>query len=175
MKILSTLFVVAAAALFSGTTQAAAVLPNSAAVNNVLSDRISEALSRAPETRDLYIQVDAWDGLAIMHGWALNKWQRRAAEKIVRGIEGVDAVFNYMTTDDDYATVDQLAREGRRIQITMSNMNERITDLGVYTDVSNWPVTEVTSNRETSPVLPKVPIVQALPNRVGQVVKYRLD
>jgi osmotically-inducible protein OsmY len=169
MKILMAFTLVALALVSTDSARAAGVLPNEAAVNNLLADRISETLAKSPQTRGLYVQVDAWNGLAVLHGWTLNKWQRRTVENVVKGIEGVDAVFNFMTSDDDFATVDQLAREGRRIQIAMGNSYESSTD------VSGWPVTNVTSSREGSPILPKTPIVQALPNRVGQIVKYRLD
>ncbi|HYF51306.1 MAG TPA: BON domain-containing protein [Planctomycetota bacterium] len=164
-----------ALAFVAGSAHAQSVYTNNPGLNQTLDDVIVERLASNSATRGLYVQVDTWNGLAILHGWTLTNQQRRAVEEVVRGIEGVDRVYNYMISDADHVGLDESARKARSIQVTASNMNDQILDTGIYSDLTGMPVTEFTSSLAVDPVLPPPVTVVAVPDRLSQIVKFRLD
>jgi osmotically-inducible protein OsmY len=174
-KILPVLTLALGMALLAGTANAQSVYTNNPGLNQTLDDVIVERLANNAFTRGLYVQVDTWNGLAILHGWTLTHQQRRAVEEVVRDIEGVDRVYNYMISDADHVGLDQSARKGRSIQIAAGNMNDQILDTGIYTDLTGLPVTEFTSSLAVDPVLPPPVTVVAVPDRLSQIVKFRVD
>jgi len=174
-KTLSALALSLSLLMLAGSAQAQSVYSSNPVVNQTLREVIIERLASHPQTRGVYVQVDTWNGLAILHGWTLTNQQRRAAQAIVRGMEGVDRVYNYMISDADNVTMDQSARKGRSIQIAASNMNDQILDTGIYLDLTGMPITESTSSLASEPVYPAPRTVVAVPDRLSQIVKFRVD
>lgn len=151
MKSLLNVSVLAAAVVLSTGVRA-----EYSAADAALQQRVDQALAASPVTHGLLVDVDMWNGLAVLHGWTLTRSQRRDVERAVAGIEGVERVYNYMLTDEDVDGPYHEAYMGYRI--TVGRLNEYDSDV-----------------RSTSlyPINP--PVVMSAASPLGRVVKYRVD
>jgi len=78
--------------------------------------------------KNVYIRVDRYGDLAVMHGWVADKTLRARAEYRVSQTPGINAVYNYMTWDQSGIDVNREINAGRRVQIGAANMNDRVLD-----------------------------------------------
>jgi hypothetical protein len=84
--------------------------------------------------------VDTCDGLVILHGWTLNRNMRQAINRRVQRVPGVAAVFDYIVFDQTEA--EEVEREigmAGRIQVSMTNVNDRVFDRGTPTGPGVMP------------------------------------
>lgn len=125
-----------AAAVPSARAQSVVVDP----AYDALKRSVLNALNADPVTHGQYVQVDTYDGLVILHGWTLNKNIRQAINKRVQQVPGVAAVFDYIVFDQTEA--EEMEREigmADRIQISMTNSNDRVFDRGTPTGRGGMP------------------------------------
>jgi osmotically-inducible protein OsmY len=109
---------------------------------NTLADDITFQISSHPYFGRYHIQVETFGGLAVLHGWVMNRYERRAIIDRVKRMEGVERVYSYIISDDAREdcgpmSADDIARtmnKAQRVQMGMANANDDIRDLGIQFD-----------------------------------------
>lgn len=88
---------------------------------------IERSMRAEPALRNVYIKVDRYGDLAVMHGWVIDKKLRAAAERSVRATAGVTTVYNYVTYDES-EDINRAIDMGRRVQLNGATIDDRVLD-----------------------------------------------